>query len=390
MNIGKKVALPKALVLVLVWVTVTVLMSMVGPTPAAAQSEGKQLLDELIAKAQKEGALNANGMSAMGPVVSKVVNAFKKRFNLNIDVIIDVTGAETAEWRQMAAMIGAGAGPPYDVYIGNGPKVTRGRKLNFLLSINNWEKLLAEINPLVKSGKVKPEQISWGEIFGGHSFIFMHRINSMMYNTKLIAKNELPPRLIDIQDPKYKGRYVVAPFPTMWQLATLVYPRDKLLKAVDQIGKNAGAVLTYNSGSVRVNLGEFAFMPLALQNLSQILAKDSKAPVAAHYFSDVVSVSHVSHSIPRGTPHPAAASLFTLWMTTPEAEAIWQPILGNPNLKYGVSKLDQETRAAIKSAGSRLVSWFDDEKTLATLRYYGTKKGASFRGKLSRALTQRR
>ena len=159
---------------------------------------------------------------------------------------------------------------------------------------------------------------------------------------------------------------------------------------MDQIGKNAGGVLTYNSGSQRVSLGEFAFMPLGLKNLTQIIAKDPKAPVAAHYFADVVSLSHVSHSVPRGIPHPAAAFLFSMWMTTPEAEVLWQPILGNPNVIYGKSKVDDEARAAIKNAGSRLVSWFDDEETLAMLRYYGTKKGAAFRGKLIRALTQRR
>ena len=152
----------------------------------------------------------------------------------------------------------------------------------------------------------------------------------------------------------------------------------------------SGGVLTYSAGSQRINLGEFSFMPMALQNLAQIKMRDPKAPVAAHYFSDVVSLSHVGHSIPRGIPHPAAAFLFGMWMTTPEAEALWQPILGNPNVIYGASKIDDEARAAIKNAGSRLVSWFDNEKTLAMLRYYGTKKGAAFRGKLIRALTQRR
>ena len=187
----------------------------------------------------------------------------------------------------------------------------------------------------MKSGKVKPEQVSWGGIFGGYAFVVFHRINSMMYNTKKIAKSDLPPRLIDIKNPQYKGKYVVAPFPTMWQLATLVYPRDEMLTVVDQIGKNAGGVLTYNLGSQRVNLGEFAFMPLGLHLLSQIITKDPKAPVAAHYFADVVSLSHVSYSVPRGIPHPAAAFLFTMWMTPPEAEALWQPILGNPNVIYG-------------------------------------------------------
>jgi len=108
MKVAKTVAFSKALVMGLAWITVTVWMMLVGPTPATAQTKGTQLLNELIAKAQKEGSLNANGITTMGPIVPKVVNAFKKRFSLNIDITIDVTGEESAEWRQMAAMIGAG------------------------------------------------------------------------------------------------------------------------------------------------------------------------------------------------------------------------------------------------------------------------------------------
>ena len=367
-----------------------ILALIVGVNPALAQSKGRQLLNELIGKAKQEGALNAIGVSTMGSVTSQVENAFKKRFNLNIDFQIDVSKNQPVRWRQLSMTAKAGIAAPYSVYLGNGANVSRGRDTKLLKRIDNWELLLAEINPMVKSGRAKPSQVSWGEVFTGYAFVFHQRVNAMMYNTKLISKNEIPQRLIDVKDPKYKGKYPIAPYPTMFQLATLAYPRDEWLKVVNEIGKNAGAVLTFSAGSARILLGEFSFMPLALQNVGQMLKKDPQAPLAAHYFTDIVSLSHISHSVAKEAPHPAAGTLFALWMTTPEAQAIWQPVLYNPNVLYGNSDIDNEAKKSLRESGAKVVSWFDNKETVKALKFYGTKKGAKYRGQLVRALTQRK
>jgi ABC-type Fe3+ transport system substrate-binding protein len=381
---------PKSIVSLMTFIVFGALVLILGESSVLAQSRGKQLLDELIIKAKQEGKLYAIGVSTMGPVVSRVENAFKKRFNLDIDFQIDVQENQPVRWSQLKAASKAGIAAPYSVYLGNGPNVAEGRDNKLLQHIDNWELLLAEINPLVKSGRAKPNQVSWGDVFSGYAFVFHQRVNSLMYNTRLMSKNEIPQRLIDIKDPKYKGKYPVAAFPTMFQLATLVYPRDELLKVANEIGKNAGAVLTFSAGSQRILLGEFTFMPLALQNVGQILNKDPQAPIAAHYFTDVVSVSHISHSVAKDAPNPAAGTLFALWMTTPEAQTIWQPVLFNPNILFGQSETDLEAQSEVKKSGAKVVSWFDSADTLAALKFYGTKEGAKYRGQLVRALTQRK
>ncbi|MBI2997101.1 MAG: extracellular solute-binding protein, partial [Deltaproteobacteria bacterium] len=288
--------------------------------------------------------------------------------------------------------IKAGAVPEHDAYIVDDVKVAVGKQGNLLKVIDNWELLLAEVNPLVASGKVKPEQVSWGAL-KGHALVWGNRVHGIMYNTKLISKTDVPQAYVDITNPKYKERYVVAPFPTMWLYGALIHPKDKWLKVMEGIGKNAAAVLTFQAGSERVNLGEFAFQPLATQDYFRIRSRDPQAPVAVQWPTDIVQNTIMTYVVSAKAKHPSAGALWALWMTTPEAQKLWQPEIVYPNIMYGESAFDLEVRSALgelKKKGAKVVSWFDNRETEAMLQWYGTKEGLDYRKRIENALTQRK
>jgi hypothetical protein len=158
-----------------------------GPRVAATAT-----VSELVAQAKKEGALNATVSSAMkGSTIKKLTAGFKKRFGLNIKVQI-VAIADTRYYPKALAATEAGAAPTYDSLEGSVLNQMIITNAGGVQRVEGWQALLAEINPLVRSGKVRPAQIS-PEPFSGIAFHYMSRVKAMLYNTKVISRDNRRP-----------------------------------------------------------------------------------------------------------------------------------------------------------------------------------------------------
>ncbi len=312
------------------------------PTPP---SRGKQLLDELIRKANQEGKLIASRQSSVRPKVAlKLVSAFKKRFGLNIEVST-VVGQPFRNIAIAIAETRAGAPATYDVV-----QADVGEHMTLIgggggQRLKNWKELLAEINPLVGSGKVKPEEISRGPL-SGYAFQYMRNVKVIVYNPKLISKKDLPKTHKDLANPKYKGKFTQPPWTAHWAIAPAVFDnfdKQEWLQIVRQAGKNTGAVLYSTSGTPRVILGQFEFGLGHDAKAPQILARDPKASIANALFRDYNESNATFYGVRKRARHPAAATLWALWMTTPESQAIWQP--GLPQAQpWGETRRDKEQR----------------------------------------------
>ena len=162
----------------------------------------------------------------------------------------------------------------------------------------------------------------------------------------------------------------------MWEIGILIYDKDKWLKIADQTGKNAGAVLRYGQGMDRMLLGEFAFQPTNSYYYWQKKAKDPTLALGQVWFSDYTPMTRVLHLVPKNVRHPAAATLWSMWMGTPEAQAIWQPVNYQSNAAFGQSDIDKQARKSLKASGSKVVTWYDSAATVKQFKWYGTKEGA--------------
>lgn len=356
---------------------------------AASAPQGKKLLNDLATKANREGVLNANVRPGLGPVIPSLVSAFKKRFGLEIQVNLDALTTENEFFTKMRAARQAGAPLPLDAIEGTDYQNLDEINAGFATRIHNWELLLSEINALVGSGKIKPEAVSPGP-FQGHSFIWSNVTKSLLYNPKLISKADLPRTRADLANPKYKGKLATAPWEEEFLYGVLLYPKEEWLKIVDGIGKNAVAVLYFSASVERILLGQLAAAPVNSYGYWQAKGKDARAPIEIHWFADYTPLSSVLYMVPKGSRHPAAATLFSLWMTTPEAEAILQRDVPYANVAFGQSEVSQRERTAVRESGSRVVTWYDSAKTLEVLKWFSTKEGHEYRERLVKALTQRR
>jgi ABC-type Fe3+ transport system substrate-binding protein len=360
-----------------------------GELAAAAESpaKGKQALDALVAKAKQEGELVATIQSSWSKgLIQPLSDAFKKRFGLDIKVTI--ANVNSAQHFPVAiAETQAGAPATYDVVQGDDAETMQIVGAGATQKIENWSALLAEINPLVRSGKVRPDEISRGP-FQDHSFMFMANVKQLIFNTKLISEKELPRTHRDLADPKYKGKFAQPPWTSHWEIAPVAFDkfdRNEWLDVVRQAGKNSGAVIGESAAVQRVILGEFIFALAQDRYTRQIFAKDPKAPIAARFFDDYNELNQVYYSVRTRARHPAAGTLWALWMTTPEAQQIWQPS-DLQAVPYGESQLDREFRQSIEKSKARVIGFLDNEKTIELLKWYRTGEGRKYLDAVARAI----
>jgi len=362
-------------------------LGVVGPRITLAAS-----VSELTAQAKKEGAMNATITSSVkGRTIAKLSAAFKKRFGLNdIKVTIAPVG-DTRHYPKAAAATRAGGPPTYDAISGSGLNNIMLMGLGGVQKIAGWQALLKETHPLVNSGKVQPRQIS-PTPYTGLAFQNYSRIWSLAYNPKLISRKELPKTHAELGDPKYKGKFVQPPFSANWDIGILVFPdisKDKWLKVVRKPGKNAGGVGFPAANMQRLLIGEYAFSLSTTSDYMRIKSKDPDAPVGVSYFTDYNSVSAAYYVVRKRARHPAAGTLFALWMTTPEAQAIWQPDIFRPQFPWGQSEMDRKIRQYLRENNAEGTDFLSSDRGVKLLKWYGTPEGRGYRSALSRAIRGR-
>jgi ABC-type Fe3+ transport system substrate-binding protein len=342
---------------------------------------------ELVSKAKQEGSLNATVTSSMtGKTTPKLIAAFNKRFGLNLNITLTPVN-DTVNYPRALASTQSGAPPTYDSIEGTELNNVQLLDAGGLHKIENLESLLAEINPMVRSGKVKANHMSPGQL-SGYAIAYQTRSKSIIYNSKLINKANLPKTHAELTDAKYKGLWNQPPWTSHWDIGPFVFPeigREKWLEIVRAAGKNAGAVLNEQAGVERVMLGEYSFVLANAYYAFLAKSRDPQAPVEVTFFRDYNQANATYYVVTKGTKRPAAASLFAIWMSTPEAEAIWQSELFGTQ-KWGESALDKRERSLIQESDANMVDLFETEKGREYLKWFSTQQGREYRKSLSQAI----
>lgn len=365
-----------------------------SPAPAssaatAADSSGKALIDKLVAQAKQEGELDTATTTEQASRVPQLKEAFLKRFGLNINLNVSL-GDQTGKFAKMLTALDAGSRPEFDTLTGSEEDLIQMNAKGYVTKIDGWDKMLPEINGWVHDGTVKLEDVSPSP-FTGSAFLWSTRSKGLMYNTKQIQADQLPKTTLDLADARFKGKFPVPPWTDTWELGTLVHT-DKAawLQTLDQIGKNAAMVLDFSPALNRILLGEFAFMPMNSYYYWDVKAKDPQAPIALAWFKDYTPFSKVMYIVPKGSKHPAAATLWALWMGSPEAEAAWQPAAHEENVAFGQSEQDKLARQSLQASGTHLASWYSSPETIEQLKWWSTPEGKQYRAKIKEAVTQRK
>jgi ABC-type Fe3+ transport system substrate-binding protein len=359
--------------------------------PALAQSSGTDAFKALVEQAKKEPARIDGSMTRVllstAALIQKANQLFNKQFGLNKTINI-VEGTDNTFTSQMMAALDLGGQPKLAFYTTNGGNIPLFVRGNYAAKISNWEALLAEINPRVKAGVVKPGDVSRPG-YAGYAFAHSNRLKGVGYNKTLVSLKDLPKAYAEMADPKYKGQYAIEPWTSHWEALGFNYHpnrHDEFLGILDAIGKNTYVVARSHQLIPRMAQGEVRFMTLNAEVVTDFLAKNPGAPLDFYFMNDLTLVETTLMFVPRNSPAPATAALWVMFLSHPEVQAMRGP--DAPNIMYGELPGDKYMQERLK--GKNPWDWKMNAETTAYSEWINSKQGKGFRSKIRKAIRQRR
>lgn len=367
------------------------LLGLIQSASPAGAASGEEALRALIEQAKKEpNAINGSMTRVLLPtpaLIKKGTQLFNEKFGLNKTINI-VEGTDNTFTTQMMAALDIGGNPRLAFYTTNSSDMPSFISGGYVEAIKDWEVLLAEINPRVKSGAVKPQDISrFG--YEGYAFAHSNRLKAIGYNNKLASLQDLPRTYAEMVDAKYKGQYAIEPWMSHWQALGYNYFPDRLdqaLKIFDAIGRNTYVVSRSHQLNPRMAQGEFKFMTLNAEVVTDFVAHNPGAPLDFYFMDDMTLVETTMMFVPRKSPAPATGALWVMFLSHPDVQAL----RGHdaPNIMYG--ELDIDKRMMQRLEGKKPWDWQLDDSTTRYWKWVNSEEAKGFRDKMAAAILQRK
>lgn len=349
---------------------------------ATAAMAGEELVQQLVRGARQEGRLRAAAVSSLGARgSSELADAFKRRFDLPMEVKIDLTSGGTAIAFEAISEHKAGIRPSYDVRNFTEESVLLLKGAGAAERIENWERILAGID--AKAYEIRralsPQPLE------GHGFTWGTRPHALLYNPRLIAEKDLPRTMKEYGNPKYKGKFSVPPNITRAMLGPTIYDKTEWLEIVKTWGRNKGHILRFPAGVSRLLLGELAFLYANAPDYFAEKAKDPNAPIGVSFFEDLPWVHLALNTVLKGTRSPNAAKLYALWSMSEEASQIYEKYAYAPNIFLETGPTARQIMKVYRERNIKPMTWFDSAKTLEVFLWYETKEGMEYAKSLDQA-----
>jgi iron(III) transport system substrate-binding protein len=266
-------------------------------------------IDELIAAAKKEGAIEFYGPSTLTPQGAQALGeAFNKKYGLNIALKFSPSGNMIADVSKVVGMAATGVPPDWDLMV-----VTDAH--HGLL----WLRKLHEPYDYRKLG-VDPKVIH----YDNGAISFANQIVLPAYNKKILPAKDVPKKWEDLLDPKWKGGKLGVTVAThhLARLAT-AWGEEKTTKFVKALAKQEPSLGRLGEIYNRLQLGE-VLVAVTLTDSYIYTAKKAGAPIVhAEAVQPVISPAYHA-GVLKGARHPNVAHLFTVFLTAPEAQKIWE------------------------------------------------------------------
>jgi iron(III) transport system substrate-binding protein len=150
--------------------------------------------------------------------------------------------------------------------------------------------------------------------------IYADSVQVHAYNTNVVKKEDLPKKLEDFEDPRWKGKLVADPFSyaSGASYEGLTHDEAYAVKTATDIRDASGLVLTGTAQDL-INSGEKSFF--LFDNVTRVIqAQKAGAPVAL-LFLEGMGVGRFGIGMTTLSPNPDAAKLFIYWIHTPEGQA---------------------------------------------------------------------
>jgi len=296
------------------------LTSVVAALLCLAGQAGATTLNELIEGARKEGTLRGQwGQASFGGS-----EGFKEIVaNINKKYKLDLKGQYTPGPDMQALMLRiiqeAAAGQPAstDVYLGNAQAMLDGLNSKALRPMT--------YNQFIQDKPANEGQFNPIAADGTHVAVAT-AVVGVQFNTNAVKGNDIPKRIEDVLNPKWKGKIASTPYAAgMREFATPDFlGREKMVDFTRKLSKQIAGLM--RCGEVeRITSGEFIMLAFTCGGNDVNVAKRTGAPVG-HSVMEEGTVLHMRYAaVPKNSRSPNAGALLIHYLLSAEGqELLWR------------------------------------------------------------------
>ncbi len=278
-----------------------------------AESVQAAPIDELVGAAKKEGVIEFYAGSTLGPQGAQALaKAFNRKYALDIKVNYTPSSGYAKDVGNVVSRAAIGIPPEMDVMI--------------VMDTDHailWLKKLHETFDYKKLG-VDPQMIR----YDGGTVAFANQFLLPAYNKTMLPPQQVPRRWDDLLDPKWKGgKLGVAYDNHLAMLAAGPWGEKKTTEYVKALVKQELNLGLLGELYTRLQLGEILIAVTITDSFTH-RAKEKGAPIVfAEGIEPVISLAY-NAGVLKGARHPNAGHLFVAFLTSLEAQEIWEKYNG--------------------------------------------------------------
>jgi ABC-type Fe3+ transport system substrate-binding protein len=278
-----------------------VLAIAVPPAGAFAQT-----LAQLVEGAKKEGQLLLSwGTGTMGGIEGAAVleKAFNKTYGLNLQFKFTPGPAMPQFASRIIQEAKAGQPSSTDLFVGSENHVAR-----MSLRSVEWTKIFPHISaPMVD--------------FDNRVLIVTTRTPGFTYNSNMVSGKDIPQRVEDVLNPKWKGKIASTPYAASFDRLAMIWGEERTTAFLQKFVKQVAGLIRCGEDD-RIAAGEFAMLVFNCDLASPQETKEKGGPVDGQVFQDAGILSHWYVTVPSNARNPNAATLLAAFLLGKEGQDI--------------------------------------------------------------------
>lgn len=326
----------------------------------AAEGGKAPTIADLVSKAKKETTLRAQwGADTLdgGPGLKKIVAAMNKKYGLNLQPSFTPGANMQGMMAKITRELAAGQPASSDVYFGNPQSMLQAMENKPLMPMD-WRALIER--------KFLPEP-GFDPIVPGNIGVAMaSTLVGAIYNSNLVKGNDIPRKLEDLMNPKWKGKIASTPYAAGFREFAMpeLLGKEKIVDFVKKFSKHIGGLIRCGEMD-RITSGEFLMLALACGDQEVNIAERKGIPLGYAIMADA-TISHTRYGgVPKNSRAPNAAALFIAFLHTAEGQKLMWDIDGLDFHLYPESNQKKKLDAA-KAKGAKVVisspQWLNKNK----------------------------
>ena len=288
------------------------IMALLWTTPARSTT-----LAELIEGAKKEGVLHGQwGQNSFdgSEGFKDIIEGMNRKYKLNLKG--QYTPGPDMQRLMLRIVQEAAAGQPAstDVYLGNAQAMLDALNAKVLRQMT--------FNAFIQT-KPQPDGKFNAIAADGTHVAVATAVVGIQYNTNLVKGADIPRRMNDVLNPKWKGKIASTPYAAgMREFATPdFYGREKIVEFTKKLSKQIGGLMRCGEAE-RITSGEFLMLVFTCGGNDVNVLQRTGAPIG-HTVVEEGTVLHMRYAaIPKNSRSPNAGALLIDYLMSAEGQSL--------------------------------------------------------------------